>query len=199
MEKFRDDKNLNEAWVSISELARMRGVTKAAISKRVARLGIETRNGPRNIKLVNLATFDYIVGSETDGVRELNGSAALGNVRGKRGESQILTREQARRASYDADLKRLELEERLEKLIPVVDVTHAMSRCAEVMVRTIDQITSRSEEIASAIASDGVAGARKELKAIAREMRETLARELQHLASSKEADKIDDDEWSRKQ
>ncbi len=48
-------------WLTVSALARVRGVDKAAISRRVARLeaaaALTTRPGPRGSKLINADEF----------------------------------------------------------------------------------------------------------------------------------------------
>ena len=176
---------LEGLWLTVSELARQRGVDKAAISRRITRLGLELRPGPRNSKLVNVAAFDHAVGTSTDAVRAANSAkAAAREQEASTGEGQVLAREQARRAAYDADLKKLDLDERLGKLLPVSSIEDAMTRCAEAMVRRIDQISSRADDLAAAVARDGGAGARRELKAISRDLRETLARELRLLEAT---------------
>jgi hypothetical protein len=79
----------------------------------------------------------------------LNGSGAskiAGRPANAAGDPN-LPREQARRASYDADLKKLKLEERLCTLIPVVEVQSAMTDCGNSMVRGIEQIATRSEDM----------------------------------------------------
>lgn len=187
---------LEGLWLTVSELARQRGVDKAAISRRITRLGLELRPGPRNSKLVNVAAFDHAVGTSTDAVRAANSAKAAAREQASSdGEDKVLSREQARRAAYDADLKKLDLDERLGKLLPVDSIEDAMTRCAEAMVRAIDQISSRSDDLAAAVAREGSAGARRELKSIARDLRETLARELRLLEASgqPEAEKPDAD------
>ena len=46
------------------------------------------------------------------------------------------------------------------KLIPVEGVSRAMEACAGAIVRAIEQMPARAEEIAAAVAKDGAAGAR---------------------------------------
>jgi DNA-binding MarR family transcriptional regulator len=146
-------------WVSISELARMRGVDKAAISRRVRRLEdqglLRTSEGKHGTKLVNIAEFDRAAGETTDAVRELNGNAS--SQTGAPADP-ILSREQARRASYDADLKKLDLEERLGQLVSAERVQRAFSDCAHVVSQAAAQLVGRAEENAAAVAKDGVQG-----------------------------------------
>jgi DNA-binding MarR family transcriptional regulator len=180
-------------WLSVSELARLRGVDKAAISRRAKRYEeqglLKPKAGRGGVKLICVAEFDRAAGMATDAVRELNGAgggAAPAPVAATAGDP-VLPREQARRAAYDADLKKLDLDERLGKLLPVEDVEHAMVECAEAMVRIIDQVPGRAEEVAAAVASDGTAGARTFLRDFARDLRTRLAQEMR-LRGSAEAD-----------
>ncbi len=68
--------------------------------------------------------------------------------------------EQARRVGYQAELARLDLEERTRKLLPVAEVRDATTACAERLVHSWEQLSLRAEENAAAVAKDGVAGAR---------------------------------------
>jgi hypothetical protein len=63
------------------------------------------------------------------------------------------------------------------------DVERAMTRCAEVMVRAIDTLPRRAEDLAAAVAKDGVPGARAVLKQLAFDLRAKLA-ELRLAAAS---------------
>jgi hypothetical protein len=179
----------SDGWFPLSEVARLKGISKQALSRRVARLvdtgALETRPGSRGTVLVNLAAFDKAADETTDLIRATNGGrgrqAAQGVSGGGSLETIVLAREQARRASYDADLKKLDLDERLGKILSTDDVADAMSACAEAMVRAIDQISARADDIATAVAKNGSAGARQALKDIARDLRSTLARELRTL------------------
>jgi DNA-binding MarR family transcriptional regulator len=152
-------------WATISELARLRGVDKSAVSRRVARLtaqGLLTpRDGKGGTRLVNVAEFDRAAAVATDAVRQLNGrgadkAAPQSDLRA----DPILAREQARRVSYDADLKKLNLEERLGLLLPRDQAISSVVECSRRLRGVIEQMHTRAEEITSAVASGGVAGAR---------------------------------------
>jgi hypothetical protein len=49
-------------WISISELARRKGISQQAVSERIGRLGskIELRPGRGRERLVNIAQFDQL-------------------------------------------------------------------------------------------------------------------------------------------
>jgi phage terminase Nu1 subunit (DNA packaging protein) len=188
---------LTGLWLTVSELARQKGISKQAASKRikalVAKSLIETRVGARGTKLVNLAQFDKVACDTTDGIRQLNGTLADDRSEqsdeGRRASTLVI--EQTRRAAYDADLKKLDLDERLGRLLPIEDVEHSMVRIAETMVRVIDQLPLRADEVANAIAKEGSVGARGILKTIARDLRDHLAKNLQLLSREAEPDEDD--------
>ena len=174
----------NGHWLTVSELAASRGLAKASVSERLKRLqaqgvDISTMPGKGNRLLVNVAEYDRAVGTSGDPARALATKAPLPDAGGA---EHVYTREQAREKAYKADLAKLDLDERLGKLVAVEALAAAAGGVAEAMVRAIDQMPGRAEDLAAAVAKDGMTGARAALKTFARELRETLARELARLA-----------------
>lgn len=173
--------------MTISDLARAKGVSKQAISKRVDRFAqagaLATRKGARGAVMVNVAAYDRAAGEIGDAIRELAQRPATSATIGEEsdGTSPVLAREQARRMSYQADLAEMELDERRGKLLRRDDVEAAMVRCGEIMVRALEQFPSRADELATAVARDGEQGARMFLKGLARDLRALIARELRLL------------------
>jgi hypothetical protein len=133
---------------------------------------IATRMDGRS-KLVNLAQYDRAVGETGDAVKE--GAAATRADDGDAEKNPALRDHQARAAQYTADLKFLDLEERLGRLVPVAEVEDAAAKCAEATVRIIDRLPTHADAVAAAVGKDGPAGARAKLKEIAREMRQAIA------------------------
>jgi DNA-binding MarR family transcriptional regulator len=194
-------------WLNISELARLRGITKGPLSRRVKRLEeggfIATKTGERGQKLVNIAEFDLAAERTVDAIRAHNGRKArkrsapiadktLAPERPRApstddGEdddfSPVLAKEQARRVAYQADLAKLQRDEKLGKLLPIENIAEAAAQCAEALNRVIDQLPARADEIAAAVAKEGVSGVRSFLRSVARDMRERLADEMQRLAT----------------
>lgn len=170
--------------VTISDLARREGVSKQAISKRVARFAAENKltvhDGPRGSRLVSLAEFDRVVGQTAD----LGRTAAAATVRraAEPSASHAFTSEQARHKAYQADLAQLDLEERLGRLVPTAKLAEAGSRIAEAANRVIDAFAGRADDVAAAVHKDGTPGARAELRTMSRDLRAALARELVGLA-----------------
>lgn len=175
--------------LSIADIARRKGVSKQAISKRVARLEqlgqIATHKGPRGTVLVSLAEYDRAVG-ETSELAHVQ--APQPKVTAVADAEHSYTREQAREKAYAADLKKLDLDERLGKLVPIEHVQQAAVRLAETLVRLLDQLPTRSDDIAAAVGKEGSPGARRVLKEIGRDARETMARELERLAETAQAE-----------
>lgn len=178
--------------LSIADIARRKGVSKQAVSKRVKRLEelgtLRTYDGPKGSRLVSLAEYDRAIG-ETGELAHAQAPARAGRLPAA-GEDveHVYTREQAREKAYAADLKKLDLDERLGKLVPVEAVQQAAVRLAEAMVRQFDMMTSRADDIAAAVAKEGTHGARAVLKTLGREAREVMARALEELADTAQAE-----------
>lgn len=182
------DPNMTDAgWVSISELARLKGLGKAAVSERVAgyiaKGLLSTKPGKGKVKLVNLAAFDRIAGETTDlaratGAETKRQQAAITPPPPSDPLAPIYTAEQARHMAYKAESAKLDLEERQGKILQIVDVTAAITQAGEALARAIDQMPALADDLAAAVAQSGAAGARTLLRVKARETRELMAREL---------------------
>jgi biotin operon repressor len=164
-------------WLSISEIARLKDKSRQAIAKRVEALveagKLQTKPGEGGTKLVNLAQFDRAVGETGDAVKE---AAAATRAEAEADDANPALRDhQSRAARYTADLKFLDLEERLGRLVPVAEVEEAAQKCAEATVRVVDRLPTYADAIAAAVGKDGPAGARAKLKEIAREIRQAIA------------------------
>jgi DNA-binding IscR family transcriptional regulator len=61
-------------WLSISEIARLKGVSRQAIAKRIGSLTahglLDVQPGQNGSKLINLAQFDRAVGEVGDAIKE---------------------------------------------------------------------------------------------------------------------------------
>ncbi|WP_022722956.1 hypothetical protein [Rhodopseudomonas sp. B29] len=183
-------------WLSISDIARQKGKSRQAIAKRVAGLVeaglVDTKPGGDGTKLVNLAQFDRAIGDTGDAVKEgAAQSRAEADIAPAGDGSPALRDHQARAAQYTADLKFLDLEERLGRLVPIVDVTDGANRAAELIIREIDRLPSHAETLAAAVGKDGPQGARVALKDIARDIRTVIAEAMGVLAGSAEPLTID--------
>lgn len=172
-----------DGWATVSELARIRGVQKSAISKRVTRLEalglLHTRPGARGTKLVSLAEFERAIADTTDAVRETNGRAA--RLLAAPGDP-VLAREQARKTKAAADIAELDRDQRLGLLVRVDEISAGAAMHGESLGRLIDQIADRADDLATVVAKDGATGLRGALRGLARELRGHLADALAALA-----------------
>ena len=167
--------------LSVSEIAQQKGVSKQAVSKRVARLeasgAIKTRRGPRGKALINIAEYDRAIGETGDLAHaQAPDDAPLFAAADPVSETASATysREQAREKSYKA--------ERLGKLVAVNDVAAAGSKIADALVRAIDQLPTRAGELLAASERGGVEGIRAVLRTMGRELRDRASSELVALA-----------------
>jgi phage terminase Nu1 subunit (DNA packaging protein) len=182
--------NMTDAgWVSISELARLKGLGKAAVSERVsgfvAKGLLSTKPGKGKVKLVNLAAFDRVAGETTDLARaagaetkRLNLAPAAPAQLPADPLAPVYTAEQARHMAYKAESAKLDLEERQGKILQAAAVAAAITMAGEAIARAVDQMPALADDLAAAVAQTGAAGARTLLKARARDIRELMAREL---------------------
>lgn len=193
-----DPNTADAGWVSVSELARLKGLSKAAVSERVARFikggQLSTKAGKGKVKLVNLAAFDRVAGETTD-LSKATGHATrkAQTVAGIPAPSlppnadplaPIYTAEQARHMAYKAESAKLDLEERQGKIVAITAVNQAMSKAGEAIARSLDQLPTLADDLAAAVAQSGAAGARTLLKSRAREIREMMTRELTALLAT---------------
>jgi hypothetical protein len=183
----------SDAWLSVSALARLRGVDKAAISRKVARLAaagdLTTRAGAHGTKLVNRAEFDRVAEMTTDAIQTANGrrraadspvaAADMGDVVGP-----VLSHQQARKTQISADIAQLQLDELRGSLVRVADISAGAAVQGETLARRIDQMLPEwADDLAAVVAKDGTAGLRAALKGKARELRGALAEAFAALAT----------------
>lgn len=173
------------AWVSISEIARRKGLHRDSVRERVDRLVekglLQTRKEGRS-RLVDLAAYDRAIGEAGDAYKE----AAAETKREAPAAHKPLRDAQTERAQYEARLKALDLAERQGSVLPVKGdhgIEAALVRCGEVITREIDRFIDAAEDIAIATAKDGVSGARRVLKEEIRKRRSRIADALAEVIS----------------
>lgn len=167
--------------VSVSKLAELKDITRQSMKERVDRLeaaGVLSTRREKGQRLVSLAAFDAATNEQTDPARLIGAETAAAG-RGESGEqadaprssSPTYNEQLTRKARYDADLREMEVRRKRGELLPVDEVRVAMERCAERIVRKLDQLPGRADDIAAAVADGGSAKAREVMKRIVREMR----------------------------
>jgi DNA-binding MarR family transcriptional regulator len=180
----------NSGWATVSELARLRGVDKSAISRRVARLEeqglLSSRQGGGRAKLVCVEEYDRVVAETGDAVLEANGRSQAKKARkatvaraethdGSDDAEPILSREQARRTKADADLKEMARDEQLGRLVRADRTETAIVEMLQMRTRVIDQLPGRAEEFFAEATKGGLPGFRAFLRKMARGLRSDIA------------------------
>jgi len=190
--------------MSQAEYARHRGVSRQAIGKFVASGKIP----PNAIKVdgdqkkILVAAADLALGetierviaresAEPDSGDASPEAAALGNDTGAGAQ---LTKARTAVAFYQANLARVQYEEKIGKLVSRADVEISMQRAAEMLARDVDQIAARADDLATAFTRDGVDGVRKFLKELAREIRGNLSKNMRLLQESEIENGANEDE-----
>jgi hypothetical protein len=114
---------VKSGWVTISDLARCEGVTKTAISRRVARLAaknkLETRTGAYRAKEVKLDQYEKITGRRYDPARIPVDEISRLAVRGEISSQQLMA---ARRYRLILRARDAQLIRKVSSLLSINDV-----------------------------------------------------------------------------
>ncbi len=185
--------------VSQAEFARMRGVSREAIRKQVAKGKIPVHGDrkmidPVEAKLALAGSVERVNAVEEaladdDASTEIVDAPAV-----PRGPT--LTDLKARTEDERAQLLRLERLAKIGELLPRSRVEAEQEEAARLVGRAFDALINRAEDIFAAGQVNGVQGIRATLKALIREAREGLAKDLTAAAERMETDLVaeeDDD------
>jgi DNA-binding transcriptional ArsR family regulator len=142
-------------WLSVAELAKLKGLSRQTVTEKIDRLEregkLQTRREGRS-RLVELATYDRIVGQVGDASREIGAESKRGG-KGQLNESGALRDSQAVRAQYEAKLKALDYAERTGQLVPVKGdhgVEAALMKVGDKVLRDLGAPMTWIDEIMSA-------------------------------------------------
>ncbi len=170
---------LDGLWLSISDIARQKDKSRQAIAKRVDALveagKIETKPGPNGTKLVNLAQYDRAVGETGDAFKEAGAETKAEADIADTSATPALRDHQSRAAQYTADLKYLDLEERLGRLVPIEEAKEGGIKIGEAVVRILGRLPTHAEALTVVAVKDGISATRAMLKDIDRELRTAIA------------------------
>jgi len=179
-------------WISISELARRKGISQQAISDRISRLGdkIELRPGRGRARLVNVLRFDQLTGDNSflpqtasaATVRLLeNSPLALTQPAAPGGGGRTVSDLQRDKLAYDAGLTALKYAEARGEVLPIAGdhgVEQASREIGDAFRQAVGRLHVKAAEIAAVAARDGVVGVRSQLKAAERDILRSLATAL---------------------
>ncbi|MDK4713003.1 winged helix-turn-helix domain-containing protein [Rhizobium sp. CNPSo 4039] len=182
-------------WVTVSELARRKNITRQTALERVTRLEkdglLETRRDGRS-RLVEMATFDRLVGQTGNAYRE-QGAETKRSAEQQAPASAALRDAQSERAQYEAKLKALDLAERTGALVPVRGehgIEAALLKVTEAIVRDLGAPMNWVSEILETV-REGEPALRRLLRRKIHEQRETIANRLTAIAGdAAEAEKL---------
>ncbi|MEY9110409.1 hypothetical protein ABH999_006605 [Bradyrhizobium yuanmingense] len=186
-----------------TEYAAHRGVSRQAISKLVkagkipASAFVDGKIDPAAADFALGETRERIMAADVEeGDDELAGGAdpTFGSAAGTRSvasDSSVARLTQAKTATeiYRARTAELEYDQRVGKLLVTEDVTRSMEKCAAVIVRELEALPNFADDVAAALAKDGLPGARVALKNIARNIRLALELNMRVVAADDEAGK----------
>ncbi|EDQ33939.2 hypothetical protein HPDFL43_05780 [Hoeflea phototrophica DFL-43] len=178
-------------WLTVSEIARRKGVSHQAVSKRVKLLEADGKVTPRRDgkkTLVDLVEYDRAVGDFGDAARE----AAAETVRAARQEQTAkplpapdgMRDAQLERVRYEARMKALDYAERTGQLVPVSGpggVEDAMVVAAEKILSVLDLMLRAAPDLAIA-AREGEPAARREIRKVIHAQRVAIGDALRLLA-----------------
>ncbi|MBR0969615.1 hypothetical protein [Bradyrhizobium japonicum] len=175
-------------WLSVAELARLKNLSRQSVHERVRRLveagNIVTRGEGRSLR-VNLAQYDLAVGSTGDAAREA-GTATKAMTDVDAPTSSAFRDAQTREKQYTADLKYLELQQRLGELVPVAEAKAGARLMAEAVLKVVTHLPSHADSLAAAFTKAGIPQVRSELNAIVHNMRVEIADAFGVIAESAE-------------
>lgn len=168
--------------------ARRRGVTPKAIEKAIeaGRIPASAVRRVGRDKLINVAVADFALRNSRSRVNtgdDLGSPAAADHpppaetapTAAAAAETPKLTQARTETEQINAQLKQLELDERLGKVRDVEDVIRSMETCATALARDLDQLTARVDDLATAFTRNGVDGMRALVKQIVRDIRGTMS------------------------
>lgn len=167
-------------WLSITDLARVKGVTRQTVWEKVSRFEnqglLTTKPGPGGTKLVNVGEYDYRVQEAGDLAKEQAAATAQANW-----DDPALRDAQTRKVRAEAALKAFELGERAGKLVEITHVKTVIAQVGEELRKPLDQLPLRADEINAAAVSGGAAAVRAKLRDIVFDLRTAFAEALRKL------------------
>lgn len=180
-------------WVSVSELAKMKGISRQTASEKVSRLEKEGRLSTRmngRLRMVELATYDRLVGQVGDAAREI-GAATKKTTDDASGNGGALRDAQTEKAKYETRLKALDFAERSGQVVPLKGehgIEGALIKVCDQVVRDLGAPMQWIDEMMEA-SRKGEPHLRRLIRTKIGEMRKTVAEHL--LAVSGEAAKAE--------
>lgn len=174
-------------WLTFSELARRKNVSRQAIAKRVLQFEaaglLETRAGQGRTKLVNVAAFDHAAEEQTDITRDHSERTVRQD-----GRRAAYNEAMADKARYEAELRRLDLAERLKLVVPVDELENVTMQIGGEIVTALERLPNEADALVTAAMRGGVGQMRTVLRKIVYDQRKQISVALAKLAQAERAD-----------
>ncbi|KWV42118.1 hypothetical protein AS026_21150 [Rhizobium altiplani] len=179
-------------WLTIAELAKRKGISRQSASERINRLEqdglIATRHVGRS-RMVELATFDRVVGQTGNAFREQGVQTKRETTEPQSSASAppvsaALRDAQTERAQYESKLKALDYAERTGALVPIKGehgVETALVKATEAILREMNAPLNWVNEILETV-REGEPALRRLLRRKIHEQREAIAARLTAVA-----------------
>jgi CRP-like cAMP-binding protein len=171
--------------MSIAEIASRDGVTKPGVSRRVKQLresGLHVElDAQGRVALVNVAQYDELRHRFGDPAKAQAPDAASTPLSAMQSESYDEARRQL--TWIAAEREKLKLEADQGKLVPIEALEAATDRLGDGLLELVDRLPQAADDLAAAVAQNGVAGLRTGLKKLALEFKTEIADALAGLAA----------------
>jgi len=170
-----------DEYLSISEIAKKLELTSQAISQRVAKLealGLISTKKEGTTKLVPFAGYQRLIGQTGDP----NKQAGWRTRKRRNGETPdeggTYLESQTRKIRLDAEFRALQVAKLKGELVPIRSVETSLSVAAARIVRVLDRLPTRTDEIISCVtdhSANPVPRVRALLKQVVRDIRTEMA------------------------
>ena len=171
--------------MSIADIATRDRVSKPGVSRRVKQL----RDSGLHVELDQQGRVALVDVVQYDEMRQRFGDPAKAQAPGpQQPQPQNESYDEARRLLTWTEARRAELKLQAEQglYVPVADLEVATDKLSETLVEIVDRLPQASDDLAAAVAQNGVAGLRSGLKKLALEFKTEIADALAALASREE-------------
>lgn len=171
---------------AMKKIAERDGVSRQAVHKATHKFvndgaitGIE-RNPRGHITAVNIVEYDRARGTSADPAK-MQGSATkkiLDEDGGQQPAGKMpsdYTRAITGKALYETELRKIELHERQGLLRPLAEIEAGVDLCGETIIAAIERVKFRHDDLATAVANEGLRGSQAFLKQFIFELRSAVA------------------------
>lgn len=171
------------------EIADRDGVSKQSVTKKardLAASGLQVERDERDrIVRINLAQYDVMRGRTDDPSKDQrkpppDDAPAF--------DPNSYDEALRKKTWYEAERKRLDLEQESKQLVRVDELVPAVDECGATIVSIVKQLQTETDAIAAVVARDGIQGLRVHLKTIEARMLGEIAAALDALTGAEKAD-----------